>query len=387
MNRLLLIDGNSLLHRAYHALPPLTDKKGEMANAVFGFSNMLIKAIGEVKPDHIGCAFDTGAPTFRHIEFAEYKAQRVAPPPDLYPQLPKVKKILDAFGIKYFEKEGYEADDLIATLVSRFVNGSSLIVNRENKKKKIPTNDKRLTMNIVILSGDRDVLQLVNGNVKVQMPSFTKVTEGKPGWGVLVGAKEVRGKYGIEPCQMVDYKSLIGDPSDNVPGILGIGPKTAAQLLQKYQTLENLFKHVKENPLHIREKLEAGHDIALAAKKLVELDSNVDLTTCLPVFDSDHSASRSGSEDPSGSRTTSSWPRGVVQTRGAGRFTINDLRFRPDWGKVRMEYEGLGFKSIVAKLSQVHSSQLTVHSNKKQEKSVNCQPSTVNQSDDQLKLV
>ena len=120
MKRLLLIDGNSLFHRAYHALPPITDKSGEVANAVFGFSNMLIKATNEIKPTHVVCAFDTSAPTFRHIEFEKYKATRPAPPPDLYPQLPKVKKVLDAFGIVYFEKEGYEADDILATLAKKF---------------------------------------------------------------------------------------------------------------------------------------------------------------------------------------------------------------------------------------------------------------------------
>jgi len=284
MKRLLLIDGNSLFHRAYHALPPLTDKKGETANAVFGFSNMLLKAINEIKPDFIACAFDTSAPTFRHIEFEAYKAQRVAPPPDLYPQLPKVKKVLDAFGIEYFEKEGYEADDVIATIVSK--------CQMSNVKCQI-----------VILSGDRDCLQLVDRGVRVQMP----------GWNLqettLYGAKEVKQKYGLDPHQMVDYKSLIGDPSDNVPGISGVGPKTAASLLQKYHTLENLFKHIKEIDEPLKSKLEAGQDIALAAKKLVELDRGVDL-----------------------------------------RFTINDLRFEPDWKQVRREYEELGFKSIVAKL-------------------------------------
>src|SRR3989344_2563393 len=258
MNRLLLIDGNSLFHRAYHALPPLTDKKGEMANAVFGFSNMLLKAINEVKPTHIACAFDTRAPTFRHIEFEKYKATRPAPPPDLYPQLPKVKKVLDAFGIVYFEKEGYEADDILATLAKKFQISN-------------------FKFQIIILSGDRDCLQLVDGNVKVQMPSFTKVSEGKPRWGVLVGAKEVREKYGLEPHQMVDYKSLVGDVRDNVPGVTGIGPKTAASLLQKYHTLENLFNNIAELTEPLRGRLAEGKDVALAAKRLVELDRNVGL--------------------------------------------------------------------------------------------------------------
>ena len=286
MKKLLLIDGNSLFHRAYHALPPLTDRHGEMANAVFGFSNMILKAINEVGPTHIACAFDTAAPTFRHIEFEKYKAQRPAPPPDLYPQLPKVKKVLDAFGVPFFEKEGYEADDILATIATRAIRGQ-----------------KSSKLNVVILSGDRDCLQLVDGDIKVQMP----------GWNLaettLYGAREVKEKYGLEPHQMVDYKSLIGDPSDNVPGIAGIGPKTAATLLQKYHTLEKLFKHVAEQPDSIRTKLVAGKDIALAAKRLVDLDRSVDLD-----------------------------------------LRIENLEFRPDWEKVRAEYEDLGFKSIVSKL-------------------------------------
>jgi len=300
MKRLLLIDGNSLFHRAYHALPPITDKSGEVANAVFGFSNMLIKATNEIKPTHVVCAFDTSAPTFRHIEFEKYKATRPAPPPDLYPQLPKVKKVLDAYGIKYFEKEGFEADDLLATLAAKSLQTTDY---RLQKKKKA-VDSRQLT--VVILSGDRDVLQLVDGNIKVQMP----------GWNLkettLFGAKEVKAKYGLEPNQMIDYKSLIGDPSDNVPGITGIGPKTASMLLQKYQTLENLFKHIKDTSESVQPKLEAGKDIALAAKNLVELDRNVDI-----------------------------------------EFTINNLRFNPDWGKVKKIYEDLGFKSIVAKLPKV----------------------------------
>jgi len=344
MQRLLLIDGNSLFHRAYHALPPLTDKKGEMANAVFGFSNMLLKAIAEIKPTHIACAFDTRAPTFRHIEFEKYKAQRVEPPPDLYPQLPKVKKVLDAFGIKYFEKEGYEADDLLATLVSK--------CKVKSEKGKVDQ--------IIILSGDRDVLQLVDGDIKVQMPSFTpasvkvtvdkKVSEGKPGWGVLVGVREVREKYGLEPHQMVDFKSLTGDPSDNVPGIAGVGPKTASGLLQKYHTLENLFQYINKIDEPLRQKLVVGRDIALAAKRLVELDRNVDL-----------------------------------------KFEIGNLKFRPDWNQIRREYEYLGFKSILAKLPGASSSQLSVHSsqngikNKIKRKTVNREPKTDNQK--QLELV
>jgi len=299
-SRLLLIDGNSLFHRAYHALPPITDKSGEVANAVFGFSNMLIKATNEIKPTHVVCAFDTQAPTFRHIEFEKYKATRPAPPADLYPQLPKVKKVLDAFGITYFEKEGYEADDLIATIASKTISRWPLVVSLRGQKTK---GEERKAISVVILSGDRDCLQLVDGNVKVQMP----------GWNLkettLYDPSTVVAKYGLEPQQMVDYKSLVGDVSDNVPGVTGIGPKTAASLLQKYHTLENLFKHMDEQPESVRSKLKDGKETALAAKKLVELDRRVGI-----------------------------------------EFELGKLEFKPDWEKVRREYEELGFKSIVAKL-------------------------------------
>ncbi len=322
---LLLIDGNNLFHRAYHALPPLTDKSGENANAVFGFSNMILKAISEVNPDYIACAFDTQAPTFRHVEFEAYKAQRVAPPPDLYPQLPKVKAVLDAFGIKYFEKEGFEADDLLATIATKVLAFSlgnsrgrdqrsvvSLHKARRNQNSEIaPLRATSLgkSVQIVILSGDRDLLQLVDGNIKVQAPSFAKASDGKPGWGVLMGSKEVREKFGLTPEQMVDYKSLTGDPSDNVPGVSGIGPKTASQLLQRYHTLENLYGHLDEISETTREKLEKGRELALAAKKLVKLDTNVDL--------------------------------GVE---------INNLKYEPDMEKVVAQFGELGFKSIVSKI-------------------------------------
>src|SRR3990167_3516416 len=330
---LLLIDGNNLFHRAYHAIPHLTNKEGEVTNAVFGFSNMLIKAVNEVRPRYVACAFDTQAPTFRHIEFEKYKAQRISPPPDLYPQLPKVKKVLDAYGIKYFEKEGFEADDIIATIAAKSLQTTDY---RLRSKKKKAVDARQLT--VVILSGDRDCLQLVDGNIKVQMP----------GWNVnettLYGARQVKEKFGLEPHQMVDYKSLTGDPSDNVPGISGVGPKTASALLQKYHTLENLFKKLAEIPEPLRSKLETVKDVALAAKRLIELDRNV-----------------------------------------AIGIKLSELRFKPDWEKVRREFEELGFRSIAAKIP--NGSQLTVDSSqKKKKKSVNREPKTDNKSN-QLELI
>ncbi len=319
---LLLIDGNNLFYRAYHALPPLTDKTGENANAVYGFSNMLIRATKEVDPAYIACAFDTKAPTFRHVEFEAYKAQRKPPPDDLYPQLPKVKSVLDAFGIPYFEKAGYEADDLLGTLAVKAIGGQ---VSGPSKNAKKNTKLQQLTANtlqVIILSGDRDVLQLVDGKIKVQMPGWNLTSTS------LYGSVEVEEKYGITPLQMVDYKAMTGDPSDNIPGIAGIGPKTAAVLLQKYQTLEGIYGHIDEISGTTRDKLIKDKEIALAAKKLVKLDCDVDLDSCLP----------------------------------AGRFKIGDLKFDPNWEVVRAEFEKLGFKSIVSKIQGGKSSQLTVNS-------------------------
>ncbi|MBI3342028.1 hypothetical protein HY024_02810 [Candidatus Curtissbacteria bacterium] len=282
MSKLLLIDGNNLFHRAYHALPPLNSRDGQNGNAIFGFTNMLLKAVSEMKPDYVACAFDTAAPTFRHVAFEKYKAQRPPPPPDLYPQLPKVKKMLEAFGVRYFEKAGYEADDLLASIATKYLGAAEIIV---------------------ILSGDRDVLQMVDPNVRVQMP----------GWNLnsvtLFGPEEVQEKYGIEPEQMVDYKSMVGDTSDNVPGIAGIGPKGAADLLQRFGNLEGIYAHLDEISQTTRNKLEAGREIALEAKKLVELDRTVDVG-----------------------------------------IEVADLEFKPQWESLRQELENLGFKSIISKL-------------------------------------
>lgn len=314
MNKLLLIDGNNLFHRAYHAMPPLTGKDGENSNAVFGFSNMLLKAIDEVGPSYVACAFDTAAPTFRHVEFEKYKAQRPAPPPDLYPQLPKVKKVLEAFGIPYFEKAGYEADDLLATIAFKVMHSHAHLrgVRGHDHAHLGGESGGSATrkFDIVILSGDRDVLQLVDGYIKVQMPGWNLTTT------TLFGAKEVEEKFGITPAQMVDYKSLTGDPSDNVPGVAGIGPKTASALLQKYGTVEAIYEHIDEIGGTTKAKLEAGRDLAIHAKGLVKLDTNVNLEPAI----------------------------------GRGKFRIENLEYKPDWERVRGQFEELGFKSIVAKL-------------------------------------
>ncbi len=245
MQRLLLIDGNAILHRAYHAYPPtFTDKEG---NAVYGFFAMLIKLLEEVKPQYLAIAFDTGAPTFRMELYAGYHANRPQLANDLSPQIPILQDALREIGIPLYGIEGYEADDLLGTL--------SVLA----KKQDVET---------IIVTGDRDLLQLVNGQVHVLMPllGITKTA--------LFDAKRVEEKYGVKPSQFIDYKALVGDASDNYPGVTGIGPKTAADLLQKYGSFENLYTHIGELSPQIGQKLAIDAEQAALAKKLATIHTD-----------------------------------------------------------------------------------------------------------------
>ncbi|HOK35202.1 MAG TPA: 5'-3' exonuclease H3TH domain-containing protein [Candidatus Pacearchaeota archaeon] len=220
--KLLIIDSNALLHRSFHALPPLTNKKGEETGAVYGFLLTLFKAINDLQPDFIVATFDFPAPTFRHKKFKEYKAKRVKAPEEFYQQIPKTKEILKAFSIPLFEKEGFEADDLIATIVKK-------------------SQEKNPQLEIYILTGDLDTLQLVSEKTKVYtLGRGVKET-------VIYDEKKIKGRFNLESRQMVDFKALSGDPSDNIPGAKGIGKKTAIDLLKKYDNLENLYQKIEEN--------------------------------------------------------------------------------------------------------------------------------------------
>lgn len=216
--RLVIIDSNALIHRAYHALPRFMTRKGELTNAIYGFSAVLIKVLKELKPDYIAAAFDVQAPTFRDKEYREYKAKRVKAPDDLYAQIPRVKEVLVSLGIPIYEHAGFEADDVIGTIVAQ-------------APKKQPLQD----MEIIIVTGDLDALQLVRENVKVY--TLRKGIQDT----VLYGIKEVAERFGLRPEQLIDYKALRGDPSDNIIGVPGVGEKTASELLQKFDTLENLY--------------------------------------------------------------------------------------------------------------------------------------------------
>ncbi|MEK7600408.1 MAG: DNA polymerase I [Patescibacteria group bacterium] len=216
MRRLVLIDGNALVHRAFHALPPLTAPDGRVTNAVFGVASILIRMIADVRPTHIIATFDRPEPTFRHEQFADYKAHREKAPDELYAQIPLVQELMVAMGIPVLEAPGFEADDIIGTLVHQLENEQD--------------------MQIVIATGDLDTLQLVKGERVV-------VLTPKKGLGetALYDEKAVYARFSITPDQVPDFKGLKGDPSDNIPGVPGIGDKTASALLGAYETVEGVI--------------------------------------------------------------------------------------------------------------------------------------------------
>ncbi len=233
--RLVLIDGNSLLHRAYHALPKtLTTSDGQVVNAVYGFARMLLKVVRDLEPSHLAVAFDVKGPTFRHLEYEKYKEGRPTMEEDLVGQLPVVKKLLEDFEIPVYEAEGFEGEDTIASLKFQISNSKFQI----NDKCQMPNVENGVET--IIVTGDRDVLQLVDEKTKVYSPLKGLSNP------VIYDAKEVFERYGIRPDQVVDYKALRGDPSDNIPGVPGVGEKTAVELLQKYETLEGVFEHLNE---------------------------------------------------------------------------------------------------------------------------------------------
>lgn len=251
MQKLLLIDGNAILHRAYHAYPPVfSDTNGRPTNAIYGFYAMLLKVLEEVQPDLLTICFDKGAPTFRMSMYAGYHENRPKMQDSLAEQVLPLQESLQKIGIPVEGIEGYEADDLLGTLASQ-ASG----------------------LETVILTGDRDLLQLVNEHTKILMP-LTGITKS-----VLMDEKAVEEKYGIRANQIIDYKALVGDQSDNYPGVTGIGPKTAANLLQEFNTLENLYTHLGDVKPETSQKLAQDAEQAMLCKKLatIHLDAPVHL--------------------------------------------------------------------------------------------------------------
>ncbi len=256
---LLLFDGNALVHRAFHALPPLTQRKtGELVNAVYGFASTLLKVFADFKPTHWAIAFDRPTPTFRHEMFEEYKAQRPATPEELRSQIRKVHQLVEAFHIPVFEVDGFEADDVLGTL------------SRQADEQDIET---------IIVTGDNDMLQAVLPRVKALAPrrSFTDT--------VLYDEEAVEQKYGIKPEQLADLKALTGDVSDNIPGVPGVGDKTATRLVHQYGSLQGIYDHLEDvAPAKLQTLLREYRAQAFQSKELSTIVKDVpiklDLKTC-----------------------------------------------------------------------------------------------------------
>ena len=263
---LIIIDGNAIVHRAYHALPPLRTKKGELVNAIYGFLLALFKGIDDFNPDYIAATFDLPGKTFRHQKYKLYKANRIKAPDELYEQIPKIKEVLKKFGIKIFEKKGFEADDLIGTI-----------------SKTAPKKQIHPPLESIILTGDLDALQLVDKNTKVY--ALRKGVKDI----ILYDEEAVKEKYyGLTPEQLIDYKGLRGDPSDNIPGVIGIGEKTAIALIKEFGSMDNIYEEIRKNTEEIKEKIKDKlinqKEQALVSRMLGKINNKVpfdfDLEKC-----------------------------------------------------------------------------------------------------------
>ena len=257
-NRLVLIDTLNFFHRAFHAYPPqLTTLQGEPINAVFGFATMLFALVQELKPTHIAVAYESEKePTFRALEFPAYKATRVPLPPEeqvqFDSQIPLLDEFVKAAGIANLQAEGFEADDLIGTAVGQLPKDTEAIV----------------------ASNDRDLMQLIGGRVRFYLPAVGKQQVK------LYTEKDFFEEYGFKPLALVDYKALRGDPSDNIPGVRGIGEKTASELVKKYGTVDEVYKHILEIRPAVAQKLADGKKDAMLSRKLATIvkDAPVEIT-------------------------------------------------------------------------------------------------------------
>lgn len=250
MNKFVLIDGNSIANRAFYALPLLNNSSGLHTNAVYGFTTMLLKLIEEEKPTHFLVAFDAGKVTFRHKEYKDYKGKRMKTPPELSEQFPVIKKVLDAFGIRYFELEGYEADDIIGTLTL------------QADQQKIET---------LVVTGDKDMLQLASDHVTIAL-TRKGVSETE-----RYDPQAIQDKYGLKPEQIIDLKGLMGDASDNIPGVPGIGEKTGLKLLHQYGSIEEVLAHVDELKGKMKERIIEHEQDARMSKELATIYREMEL--------------------------------------------------------------------------------------------------------------
>lgn len=291
MKKLVLIDGNAILHRAFHAYPGFTDKEGNLVNAVYGFSSMFLKILENQRPKYIVVCFDRPKPTFRKALYVGYQAKRPKMDDTLVPQIVRIHEVLEKMKVTIFEVDGYEADDLIGTIarqavrknddgklkiedsISKIGNRSSIHPQSSSLKNPSSTiNHLSSNIEVLIVTGDRDMLQLVNSHVKVLMPLVGMTTTA------LYDGTKVEEKFGLKPHQFIDYKALVGDASDNYPGVTGIGPKTASGLLKRYETFENLYQHLEDLPEKIATKLATDAEQAALAKKLATIVTDAPIT-------------------------------------------------------------------------------------------------------------
>ena len=257
--KLLIIDGNALIHRAFHAIPHLTNSAGIPTNAVYGFASMILNLLLKMHPQYIVMTYDLKGKTFRDDIYTEYKATRAAAPQELYDQIPQIKKLVQAFNIPEFAVEGFEADDVIATIVKK-MNDPKSADYAEYKD-----------VHSYVVTGDRDTFQLISPTVSVITPhkGFNEI--------IIYTPEKVKEEFGITPEQFCDYKTLRGDTSDNIPGVPGIGEKTATDLLQKFQTIDGIYANLDKISPAVAKKLTTGIASMEMSRQLVCLTSTVDI--------------------------------------------------------------------------------------------------------------
>ena len=288
-NRLVLIDAFALIHRAYHALPPFTTKDGQPVGAVYGFASALLGAIRTLGPEYLAVGIDLPKPTKRHLEYVEYKAHRAPAPDDLKAQIPLVKEVLATFNIPVFAMEGYEGEDVIASLISK--------CKSQNSK-----------LECIIVTGDLDTLQLIDNQTKVY--SMARGVNQ----ATMYDSEKVKERYGLTPSQFVDFKALKGDPSDNIPGVPGIGEKGAAKLISEYKNLENIYKNIEKLSEKLQTLLKENKEQAFLSQKLSKIETNLNID-----------------------------------------FKLSDARVHDyDYETVKKLFNKLGFRSLIKRLPESH---------------------------------
>ena len=251
--KLVLIDGHSILNRAFYGVPELTNAEGLHTNAVYGFINIMLKILEEEKPDYLTVAFDVKEPTFRHKMYTEYKGTRKPMPTELSEQVPVIQEVLKAMQIPVIMQGGYEADDILGTIATR--------AEKEGKE-------------VSLVSGDRDLLQLASEHILIRIPKTKRGGTEIENYHT----QDVIDRYGITPKQVIDMKGLMGDSADNIPGVPGIGEKTAGKILAAFPSVEEAYEHIEEvEPKRARELLRANKELAMLSKELATIKTDCEI--------------------------------------------------------------------------------------------------------------